>query len=558
METTRFLLIISLGLVLTMIWQAWMEDYGSLGTHKNINKPHPQLNEQYDKAFPGEAEMNVPALSVEQSIAPRKTHDIETTTAEKIKVTTDVFDLVINLRGGTIEYASLKKYPVSKKDIDKKIVLLKRKEQNDFYLIQGGVISKNSNITPDTLFTSNSTNYSLNGNESVSVPLHHVSEEGVRTTKVITFYKGQYVADIEYKITNQSLDPWVGRVYAEISRTKQHERESRFIYTYTGAVVSTPEQRYEKIDFDDIEDDDLEINASNGWVAMLQHYFLTAIIPDNKKEAHLYYTRKGGQNSYIVGAATPTKEIIVGDEDKLSHRVYVGPKEQKEIEKIAENLSLTVDYGIFWFIAKPLFWLLDYINTFTHNWGWSIVLVTVILKLLFYKLSAAGYRSMANMRRVQPRLVALKERYQDDRAQLNKAMMDIYKREKINPLGGCFPILIQIPVFISLYWVLLESVELRQADFVLWINDLSVADPFFVLPLLMGITMFVQQKLNPAPMDPIQEKVMQILPIVFTIFFAFFPAGLVLYWVANNILSILQQWAITRSIEKTGANKAVK
>ena len=291
---------------------------------------------------------------------------------------------------------------------------------------------------------------------------------------------------------------------------------------------------------------------------MLQHYFLTAIIPDNKKEAHLYYTRKGGQNSYIVGVATPTKEIIVGDEDKLSHRVYVGPKEQKEIEKIAENLSLTVDYGIFWFIAKPLFWLLDYINTFTHNWGWSIVLVTVILKLLFYKLSAAGYRSMANMRRVQPRLVALKERYQDDRAQLNKAMMDIYKREKINPLGGCFPILIQIPVFISLYWVLLESVELRQADFVLWINDLSVADPFFVLPLLMGITMFVQQKLNPAPMDPIQAKVMQILPIIFTIFFAFFPAGLVLYWVANNILSILQQWAITRSIEKTGASKAAK
>ena len=341
-------------------------------------------------------------------------------------------------------------------------------------------------------------------------------------------------------------------------RTKQKDRESKFIYTYTGAVVSTPEKRYEKISFDDIEDDDLKIKTDYGWVAMLQHYFLTAIIPDKKEEAHTYYTRKGNNRSYIIGAATPTKEIISGYKGALTHRVYFGPKEQKEIEKLAEGLSLTVDYGIFWFLAKPLYWLLDYINSYTNNWGWSIVLVTVILKLLFYRLSAAGYRSMANMRRVQPRLLALKERYQDDRAQLNKAMMDIYKKEKINPLGGCFPILIQIPVFISLYWVLLESVELRQADFVLWINDLSVADPFFVLPLLMGITMFIQQKLNPAPMDPIQAKVMAVLPVVFTIFFAFFPAGLVLYWVANNILSIAQQWVITRNIEKTSSYTTTK
>ena len=554
METTRFLLIISLGLVLTMIWQAWIQDYGSFDAQKNF-KPPAEQNKQNET--PAQA-TDTPTLSIEEGSPPTKTQKTEATTTEKIKVTTDVFDLVINLQGGTIEYAALKKYPISKKNTDKKVVLLKRKEQNNFYLIQGGVLSKNNQITPDTIFSTNSTNYSLDGNESVSIPLYHVSKEGVRTTKTITFYKGQYVADVEYKIENQSPTSWVGRVYAEISRTEQKERESRFIYTYSGAVVSTPEQRYEKIDFDDIEDDDLKINSTNGWVAMLQHYFLTAIIPSKKEELYTYYTRKGNESGYIVGVATPTKEIITGDKEKLSHRIYIGPKEQKEIEKIAEGLSLTVDYGIFWFIAKPLYLLLDYINTFTNNWGWSIVLVTVILKLLFYKLSAAGYRSMANMRRVQPRLVAIKERYQDDRTQLNKAMMDIYKKEKINPLGGCFPILIQIPVFISLYWVLLESVELRQADFVLWINDLSVADPFFVLPLLMGITMFVQQKLNPAPMDPIQAKVMQILPIVFTVFFAFFPAGLVLYWVANNILSILQQWTITRSIEKTGANKIAK
>jgi YidC/Oxa1 family membrane protein insertase len=554
METTRFLLIISLGLVLTMIWQAWVKDYGHLDTQYKT-KTTVEQKEENEIVI---QETTTPTLNIEENISPRPTNDTEATPFEKIKVTTDVFDLAINPQGGTIEYAALKKYPVSKKNQDKKIVILKRKENDNYYLIQGGVLSKNGTITPDTIFSFDRNSYSLGDNESISVPLYYVSEEGVKTTKTITFYKGQYVADIEYKIENQSPKPWAGRAYGEISRTKQKERESRFIYTYTGAVVSTPEQRYEKIDFDDIEDGDLKIDAANGWAAMLQHYFLTAIIPSKKDESYTYFTRNANNKGYIVGAATPTKEIVAGSKGKLSHRIYVGPKEQKEIEKIAEGLSLTVDYGIFWFIAKPLYWLLDYINTFTDNWGWSIVLVTIFLKLLFYKLSAKGYRSMANMRRVQPRLVAIKERYKDDRTQLNSAMMDIYKREKINPLGGCFPILIQIPVFISLYWVLLESVELRQADFILWINDLSIADPFFVLPLLMGITMFIQQKLNPAPMDPIQAKVMSILPIVFTIFFAFFPAGLVLYWVANNMLSIVQQWAITRSIEKTSANKTTK
>ena len=526
METTRFLLLISLGLVLTMIWQAWTEEHGYSDEQSVTRSPL----EAVEKSSALITETTTPLLAIEQNTTTEEEHYKEAGKGEKINVTTDVLDIVINTAGGTIEYVSLKKYPVS----------------------------KTTKITPDTVFSTDNKSYVLGNNENISVALYHVSEEGVSTTKIITFYKGQYVADVTYKIENQSQETWAGRVYAEIVRTKQKERESRFIYTYTGAVVSTPEQRYEKISFDDIEDDDLKINAVNGWVAMLQHYFLTAVIPDKKEEVYTYYTRKGSDRGYIIGAATPTKEIIAGDRETLSHRVYFGPKDQKEIEKIAEGLSLTVDYGIFWFIAKPLYWLLDYINSFTNNWGWSIVLVRVILKLLFYKLSAAGYRSMANMRRVQPRLVAIKERYQDDRAQLNKAMMDIYKKEKINPLGGCFPILVQIPVFISLYWVLLESVELRQADFGLLINDLSVADPFFVLPLIMGITMFVQQKLNPAPMDPVQAKVMSVLPVVFTIFFAFFPAGLVLYWVANNILSIAQQWVITRNIEKTSSHTTTK
>ena len=554
METTRFLLLISLGLVLTMIWQAWVEDYGYIN-ETSITSSIPEEAKKNNISPP---QTTTPLLEIEKSSVPVVGGFSETEKREKINVTTDVLDIVIDTAGGTVEYVALNKYPVSKKNPDEKIVLLQQNEQDGFYLMQGGVLSKTSNITPDTVFSAEENNYLLENNQSVSVPLYHTSAEGVNTKKTITFYKGQYVADVKYEIENRTQEDWVGRAYAEIVRTKQKERESKFIYTYTGAVISTPEKRYEKISFGDIEDDDLKIKTANGWVAMLQHYFLTAIIPDKKEETHTYYTRKGNNRSYIIGAATPTKEIMPGDRDVLTYRIYFGPKEQKEIEKIAEGLSLTVDYGIFWFLAKPLYWLLDFINSYTNNWGWSIVLVTVILKLIFYRLSAAGYRSMANMRRVQPRLVALKERYQDDRAQLNKAMMDIYKKEKINPLGGCFPILIQIPVFISLYWVLLESVELRQADFVLWIDDLSIADPFFVLPLIMGVTMFVQQKLNPAPMDPIQAKVMSILPIVFTVFFAFFPAGLVLYWVANNILSIVQQWAITRSIEKTSTHKPTK
>ena len=285
---------------------------------------------------------------------------------------------------------------------------------------------------------------------------------------------------------------------------------------------------------------------------MLQHYFFTALLPGSTQDTYRYYTLNPDKKSYVIGAVTPAVTLSAGVSETFQQRLYFGPKLQKSIEQLADGLELTVDYGIFWFIAKPLYWVLDFIHTYTGNWGWSIVLVTLLLKIIFYRLSAAGYRSMANMRRVQPRLVSIKERYKNDRARLNQAMMDIYKEEKINPLGGCFPILIQIPVFISLYWVLLESVELRQAPFALWINDLSSPDPFFVLPLLMGVTMFVQQKLNPAPMDPVQEKVLQMLPIVFTVFFAFFPSGLVLYWVVNNILSIAQQWMITKNLEKAG------
>jgi len=308
-----------------------------------------------------------------------------------------------------------------------------------------------------------------------------------------------------------------------------------------------------------VRKDNLSRTIINGWAAMMQHYFLTAVIPDVATEEQHYYSlfidkeRSGNDaDRFVIGSATPRIQISPGESKSLQHKFYIGPKIQSDLEKIAPGLELTVDYGMLWFIAKPLFWCLQKFHALTGNWGLAIILVTLMLKILFYNLSAAGYRSMARMRKVQPRLLAIRDRYKDDRARLNKAMMDIYKEEKINPLGGCFPILIQIPVFIALYWVLLESIELRQAEFGLWIHDLSNQDPYFVLPVIMGLTMLVQQKLNPAPLDPVQEKVMMMLPFVFTVFFAFFPSGLVLYWVVNNILSIAQQWLITRNIERAG------
>ncbi len=554
METTRFVLLVALGLVLTMIYQSWQEDYSVLSVQSD-KKGQELALESTTRTSLGD----VPTVSTSDSrnlnpALPTDRNFQRLKSGEVVHVKTDLLDLEINTVGGTIQHLELLNYPVSKKQNNKKVVLLDN-EKEHFYIVQGGLISENDSADHKTVFAIENNSYSLEGNDSVSVPLYWESENGLKVIKTYTFYKNKYVADINYEIQNSTDIDWVGRVYGQINRTESKEKGSRFIYTYTGAVVSSPEKRYEKIDFGDIEDDKLSIDITNGWVAMLQHYFLTALIPGSKDDKYHYYTLNPEKNSYVIGAASPIKSIAVNNSENISHRVFFGPKLQNELKQIAEGLDLTVDFGVFWILAKPLYWVLDYIHGFTNNWGWAIILVTLLLKIFFYKLSAAGYRSMANMRRVQPRLLSIRDRYKGDRAKLNKAMMDIYKEEKINPLGGCFPILIQIPVFISLYWVLLESVELRQADFILWINDLSIPDPFFVLPLLMGITMFIQQKLNPAPMDPVQAKVMSVLPVVFTIFFAFFPSGLVLYWVVNNTLSIAQQWMITRNIDNATSNK---
>ena len=549
MDNLRFILVVALSLVLLMLWQEWEKDYGvsveqaiqqENGEAQGVDVPvAPALPETQERSF---SDTNTIPSSVKAS-------------EEPISVNTDLYQISIGKTGGGIDKVELLKYPVALETPDQPTLLLNNTSPL-FYIAQGGLLSENGGPTHEASYTASGNSYALKaGENTLVVPLVWESDNGLKVKKIYEFTRDSYLVNIRYEIENQSGTDWVGHAYSQLQRSDPG-RTSRILYTYTGAVISSPEKRYEKLSFDDLEEESLNVDIVNGWAAMLQHYFVSALIPASREEKNHYYTLAPEGSRYVIGAITPTFTIASNSTGIVEQKLYMGPKSQGKLEEIAPGLELTVDYGVLWFLAKPLFWCLDKFHGLTGNWGWAIVLVTLMLKLIFFKLSAAGYKSMANMRRVQPRLMAIKDRYKNDRTRLNQAMMDIYKKEKINPLGGCFPILIQIPVFIALYWTLLESVELRQTGFIFWLTDLSAPDRFFVLPLVMGATMLIQQKLNPAPMDPVQQKVMSILPIVFTVFFAFFPSGLVLYWVVNNILSIAQQWVITRNIERAASSKS--
>ena len=550
MDTKRFILFIALAMLSMMLWQEWQKDYGMTGEQTQgieLSGEQPVLPTIQKQNDIPEAPVDSMGQAPQQIV---KT--LSRSTSKRITVNTDVFHIEIDLQGAGIRLAELKEYPVAIDRPEQPLLLLGETESM-FYVTQGGLLGSASSPTHETIFSSARLNYSLgDGRNTLEVPLTWVSDQGLKVTKIFVFTRASYLINIRYVIENGGAQTWEGRSYTQINRNDPNQAKARLIHTYTGAVLSSPDNRYEKISFDDMHDQKLDAEIVNGWAAMIQHYVVTALVPSSKTAPYHYYTNTTPDNRNIIGMFSPVMRIPSGATGSIEEQLYIGPKTQKVLSEITEGLELTVDYGVLWFIAKPLFWCLNKIHEITGNWGWSIILVTMLLKVLFYRLSAAGYRSMANMRRVQPRIISLKDRYQGDKARLNQAMMQIYKEEKINPLGGCFPILIQIPVFISLYWVLLESVEMRQASFIFWLNDLSSPDRFYVLPLLMGITMFIQQKLNPAPMDPVQAKVMSVLPVVFTVFFAFFPSGLVLYWVVNNILSIAQQWLISRNINRAG------
>ena len=549
MDNTRLFLVVALSFIAVMLWDAWQRDYGAEPPPRNIAAPTaPTIDAPIAEAN------DVPSIDTDapppiQAPSEALGVAVEASPSDTVSVRTDVFELRINTLGGGIVFATLPKYPVSRDTPDDYFELLGQNSER-LFIHQGGLKGSGSAPNHRAQYTANASSYQLaDGAEELLVDLRWQSDDGLHVTKQYVFTRGSYDIGLRYFIDNQGSEPWTGRAYEQLQRREPQSRRG-LIYTFTGAALSTPEKRYEKFDYDDLNDQPLDIEVSNGWIAILEHYFVSALIPPAQNLSH-YYSLILDEQRYAVGYWSPGISISPGASEALSSTIFVGPKLQDELAHIAPGLELTVDFGVLWFIAKPLFALLEFIRNLTGNWGWAIILLTCLLKLVFYPLSAAGYRSMAKMRTVQPRMMAIKERHGGDRARMNQAMMELYKEEKINPLGGCLPILVQIPVFIALYWVLLESVELRQAPFALWLDDLSSKDPYFVLPLIMGISMWFQQKLNPAPMDPVQQKVMQILPFAFTIFFMFFPSGLVLYWVVNNILSIAQQWMITRSIEQS-------
>ena len=546
MDNIRLILLTALCLVVLLIWQAWQKDYGTVKA--------PQIaSTQPSPEGPEKERTDVPAAPTPAATPPGTTQPDAPLSdpAQLIHVRTDVLDVVINKQGAVMEQVKLPTYPVAADRPNEPFVLLQNTPER-YFVAQGGFRSNQPAPDHHALYEAKASEYALReGEDQLEVTLRWHSPEGLQVSKVFTFRRGTFLVHLRYEIKNEGTDPWSGRMYAQLQRNTATE-SGGMIYTYTGVAVSSPEKRYEKMDYEDMVEIPIERDIAGGWAAILQHYFLGALIPDAKTPYHYYSLVPKDSDRYVVGMLGPELQVPAGGEAVTGIDLYVGPKLQHVLEGLAPGLELTVDYGFLWFFGQPIFWLLEKLHGLTGNWGWAIVLVTVLVKLLFYQLSAMSYRSMAKMKKLTPRMTALRERYGDDKMAMNQALMEMYKEEKVNPFGGCLPILVQIPVFIALYWVLLESVELRQASW-FWIKDLSTPDPYFVLPLLMGVTMVIQYKLNPTPTDPIQQRIMQTLPVVFCVFFAFFPAGLVLYWLANNVLSIAQQWMINRQYGESPA-----
>ena len=477
------------------------------------------------------------------------------TTGEKHSIKNEVLELEISATGASVINAKLLK----QLGVDKKpITLLQITPQNQ-YFVRSGLISATSNDLPNHTATFV---LSKSGRVDNKNFISFISEKGgVRLEKTFFLSDGSYVVEVEHRVTQIGAQGAANLLvlYSELVRDGTAVSDSEFYSTFTGPALYTDKEKFTKIDFSDIEKNKVTIPrqipaGEPGWIAMVQHYFASAWLPSDKTVRDVY-VGKVEQNLYRIGLQTPLAPLAAGASHIEKTRLFIGPQEETLLEKIAPGFDLIKDYGYLTVIAKPIFWLLEQIHSYVANWGWAIVILTLLIKLLFFPLSAASYKSMARMKEVQPRLMTLREQLKGDPQKLNRAMMDLYKQEKINQLGGCLPVVVQIPVFIALYWVLLSSVEMRNAPWILWINDLSVPDPYYILPVIMAASMYVQVKLNPTPPDPLQAKIMMWMPIVFSVMFFFFPAGLVLYWVVNNVLSIAQQWQINQMFAKQSANK---
>ncbi|HHX8314037.1 TPA: membrane protein insertase YidC [Vibrio diabolicus] len=536
MDSQRNILLIGLALVSFLLFQQWQ-------VAKN---PEPQAVEQ------AQSSSTLPAPSFADELDPVPGQ--QQASAKTITVTTDVLTLSIDTVGGDVVHANLNEYS-AELDSSDSFVLLKDAQGHQF-IAQSGLVGPQG----IDLSSTNRPNYNVSadsftmadGQDELRVPMTFTAN-GIEYTKTYIFKRGSYALNVEYDVVNNSGNNATFGMYAHLRQNLMDDGGSITMPTYRGGAYSTEDTRYKKYSFDDMQDRNLSLNLADGqgWAAMIQHYFAAAWIPRNEPGTNLY-TRVIG-NLGDIGVRMPNKTIATGDQAKFEATLWVGPKLQDEMAEVAPNLDLVVDYGWLWFIAKPLHMLLSFIQSFVGNWGVAIICLTFIVRGAMYPLTKAQYTSMAKMRMLQPKLQAMRERIGDDRQRMSQEMMELYKKEKVNPLGGCLPLILQMPIFIALYWALMESVELRHSPFFGWIHDLSAQDPYYILPLLMGASMFLIQKMSPTTVtDPMQQKIMTFMPVMFTFFFLFFPSGLVLYWLVSNIVTLIQQTLIYKGLEKKG------
>jgi len=543
MDLQRLFLFLIFVFSLGLVWDGWQR-------HQ-----HPEQYVQQSAAINGNVtapQVNPPAAVTPAIIAQ---HSVQQSAGKIIHVKTDILEAEISTIGGDISRLALLKHPDGL-DKNKPLVLFHRGTGTHNYVAQSGLLGAGL-PNHNSPFISEQDQYVLAENaEQVQVRLTAEAGSTLKVTKLITFHKGSYLVDVAYELENTGQQAATTSSYFQLIRDSVAlAGSSMFLPTYVGAAVYTDKEKFQKVEFPEIEKGktDYPKQANDGWIGILQHYFVAVWLPKEKANRE-YFTRKLDGDAYSVGVILPEQVVNPGQKVLMGTTLYAGPA-QVDLDKIAPGLGLTVDYGWLTVLSAPLFWVMALFHDWTHNWGIAIILLTVLIKLLFFPLSAASYRSMAKMRVVAPKLEKIKQQCAGDREKLNRAMMDLYKTEKINPLGGCLPVVVQIPVFIALYWAILASVEMRYAPFFGWITDLSAVDPYYILPLIMGASMIIQMRLNPKPADPMQARIMQIMPIAFSVIFFFFPAGLVLYSIVNNILSIGQQWYITRAAEAEAASK---
>lgn len=536
MDSRRSLLVIALLFMSFVVYQQWQLDY---------HTPKPTVTEQVKNAVsdvPSSANLNAVAATNETS-----------TNGRIITLENDVFRLQINTAGGDVIRSELLKYD-AELNSNTPFVLLQNTPEHQ-YVAQSGLIGKDGIDTKAerALYQVEGDTFKLaEGQNELVVPFTY-ERNGVTYRKIFVLKRGEYAVAVNYEINNQSDAAIEVEPYAQLKHRLVDSSDSIAMPTYTGGAYSSSETNYKKYSFSDMENADLSIQTKAGWVAVLQHYFVSAWIPNQDVDNQLYTRTDKANNVGSIGYRSPAVVIQPHSTETLTSKLWTGPKLQNEMAKVADHLDLTVDYGWAWFIAKPLFWLLTFIQQLVHNWGVAIICITLIVKAILYPLTKAQYTSMAKMRMLQPKLQEMRERFGDDRQRMSEEMMKLYRDEKVNPLGGCFPLLLQMPIFIALYWTFMEAVELRHAPFFGWIQDLSAQDPYYILPILMGASMFLLQKMSPTPAaDPMQQKIMNFMPLMFMAFFLWFPAGLVLYWLVSNLITIIQQQLIYRSLEKKG------